>query len=472
MGAQSDIKKTVPLKTQLFWGLGGWADNYTFAVVNILFLYLYVDYFRMDPVMAGVALSIPRVFDAVTDPVIGNWSDNFRSRWGRRRPLIIIGAIGCALLLPLYWLPPMLETVKNPWYCNIPFIYITVLGCLYAAVYTLFVVPYTALGYELSDDYNERTRVLSWRMYFGLIGATATPLVYSLSVNKALFANIQTGAVTMSIIASLFILVLGMIPALLCKENPQHSQREKINFLRALQGIISNIPYLLLIAGFFIVLTCCSATGSISGLLNLYYVCRGNEELNGRLYFWIGSLSSVISIVSLILLTKISARWGKREGFIIGMIIAAIGTASYWITLTPEHPYWQLLSIGVISLALQGGWLMLDSMCSDICDYEELRNGQRCEGFISSFCGFVQKASGAFCALLGGVLLKVCGFDVDIAKTAAGLPEKVLFNMKLFYVVIPMAGFFIGILLFCFYPLTEKRCVEIRRELDLRHSRK
>ena len=189
------------MKTQLFWGLGGWADNYTFAVVNILFLYLYVDYFRMDPVMAGVALSIPRVFDAVTDPVIGNWSDNFRSRWGRRRPLIIIGAIGCALLLPLYWLRPMLEKLKNPWYCNIPFIYITVLGCLYAAVYTLFVVPYTALGYELSDDYNERTRVLSWRMYFGLIGATATPLVYSLSVNKALFPNIQTGAVTMSFIA-------------------------------------------------------------------------------------------------------------------------------------------------------------------------------------------------------------------------------------------------------------------------------
>ena len=196
MEAKNQTSNTVPLKTKIAWGLGGWADDYTFVVINILFLYLYVDYFRMDPVLAGVALFIPRVFDAITDPIIGNWSDNFRSRWGRRRPLIVAGAIGCAILLPLYWLPPMLETIKNPWYSNIPFIYVSILGCFYAAVYTLFVVPYTALGYELSEDYDERTKVLSWRMYFGLIGQTATPLVYTLSVNKDLFPNIRVGAVS------------------------------------------------------------------------------------------------------------------------------------------------------------------------------------------------------------------------------------------------------------------------------------
>ena len=365
----------VPLKTKIAWGLGGWADDYTFVVINILFLYLYVDYFRMDPVLAGIALSIPRVFDAVTDPIIGNWSDNFRSRWGRRRPLIVVGAIGCAILLPLYWLPPMLETVKNPWYSNIPFLYVSILGCLYAAVYTLFVVPYTALGYELSNDYDERTKVLSWRMYFGLIGQTATPLVYTLSVNKALFPNIRVGAVSMSIIAGLFILILGMIPAIFCKENPQNSMHEKVAFLRALKGILTNRPYLILIVGFFIILTCCSATGSISGLLNLYYVCNGDEMLNGKVYFWIGTLCAIVSIISLLVIAPLSRRWGKREGFITGMVVAAIGTGSYWVTLTPAHPYWQLISVVILSLALQGCWLMLDSMCSDVCDFEELRTG-------------------------------------------------------------------------------------------------
>jgi Na+/melibiose symporter-like transporter len=114
-------------------------------------------------------------------------------------------------------------------------------------------------------------------MYFGLVGQTLSPLAYTLSVKKSLFPNICTGAVTMSIVAGLFILVLGMLPAIICKENPRHLQHEKVNIFNSLKGILTNGPYLILIGGFFIVLSCCSATGSISGLFNLYYVCRGNE---------------------------------------------------------------------------------------------------------------------------------------------------------------------------------------------------
>ena len=470
MNSQANKINTVSLKERMAWGIGGWADGYTFVIVNSLFLYLYVDYFYMDPILAGISLAIPRIFDAITDPIIGNWSDNFRSRWGRRKPLIVVGVIGCAVFLPLYWLPPMLETVKNPWYSNIPFLYVSILGCLYAAVYTLFVVPYTALGYELSDDYNERTKVLSWRMYFGLIGQTLSPLAYTLSVKKSLFPDIRTGAVTMSIVAGLFILVLGMIPAIVCKENPKNSQHEKINIFKALSSILTNVPYLILIAGFFIVLTCCSATGSVSGLLNLYYVCRGDAELNGKIFFYIGSLYSVISIISLLLIGKISTIFGKREGFIIGMIICSLGNLSYFITLTPNYPYLQLVSLGFYSLALQGCWLMLDSMSSDICDYEELRSGHRGEGIISSFRGFIQKASGALCAVLSGVFLKLCGFDAEVAKSSEGLSELVLNNMKNAYIIIPVIGFILGIILFCFYPLTKKRCDEIRAELDKRNA--
>jgi GPH family glycoside/pentoside/hexuronide:cation symporter len=138
--------------------------------------------------------------------------------------------------------------------------------------------------------------------------------------------------------------------------------------------------------------------------------------------------------------------------------------------MTPVYPYLQLISLGVYSLALQGCWLMLDSMSSDICDYEELRSGHRGEGIISSFRGFIQKASGALCALLSGVLLKASGFDAELAKSAEGLPESVLFNMKTLYISIPLIGFALGIVLFCFYPLTKKRCLEIKTELDKRKA--
>ena len=470
MSEERSTAASVPFRTRLAWGLGGWADNYCFVIINILFLYLYVDYFGMDPVLAGIALSIPRIFDAVTDPLIGNWSDNFRSRWGRRRPLIVVGVIGCAIMLPLYWLPPMLETVKNPWYCNIPFLYISILGCFYAAFYTLFVVPYTALGLELSDDYDERTKVLAWRMYLGLIGQTFSPLVYSLSVKQSLFPNLRYGAVTMSIIAALFILIFGMLPVIFCKENPKNSQHEKIDFFHALRGILSNGPYMILVGGFFIVLTSCSISSGISGLINLYYVCGGNQELNGKLFNWIVMLNCALSFASLLVLSKLSTLFGKRAGFITGMVIAILGQSSYFVTFTPKHPFYQLISLGIVSLALQGCWLMLDSMTSDVCDYEELRTGQRGEGIISSFRGFIQKASGALCTMLGGILLKASGFDAEVAKSAAGLPENVLFNMKFLYVTIPIGGFIIGIILFSFYPLSKKRCIEIKQELDRRNA--
>ena len=125
MATQKKTVVTVPLKTRIAWGFGGLADNYMFNVYNVLFLYVYVNYFNMDPVLAGIATAIPRFFDAITDPMVGNWSDNFRSKWGRRRPLIVLGTLCCAFLLPFYWMPPFLSSVKNVWYSNGPFLFVS-----------------------------------------------------------------------------------------------------------------------------------------------------------------------------------------------------------------------------------------------------------------------------------------------------------------------------------------------------------
>ena len=116
---------------------------------------------------------------------------------------------------------------------------------------------------------------------------------------------------------------------------------------------------------------------------------------------------------------------------------------------------------------IQGSWLMLDSMLSDICDEEELRSGRRAEGIFSSVRGFIQKASGALTALVGGILLEAAGFDVKIAKTT-GLSADVLFNMKLLYIVIPVLGCLAAIAIFIFYPITKARAAATRAALDAR----
>ena len=129
----------------------------------------------------------------------------------------------------------------------------------------------------------------------------------------------------MSIIAALFILLFGMLPVIFCRENPKNSEHEKINFLRAMKMILSNGPYMILVGGFFIVLTSCSISSGISGLINLYYVCRGDQELNGTLFNWIVISSCVLSFASLFLLSGVSRSFGKKAGFITGENICIDG---------------------------------------------------------------------------------------------------------------------------------------------------
>ena len=457
----------VPLWRQIGWGCGGWADNYLFNIINVLFLFVYVDYLKMSPVIAGVALCIPRFIDAVTDPLIGNWSDNFRSRWGRRRPLIVVGAILSAILLPLYFLPAFPSTAGDPWYVNGPYWHVVILGSIYAVTYTIFVVPYTALGYELSEDYDERTRILSWRMYLGLAGQALVPWIYEISNDKTLFDNIKEGAVAVSIAGGIIIIVLGCLPALVCRENPKHQQQEPIHFFRAAARVFTNRPYLLLLVGFVVVLSCLCVVATIGTFIGLYYVCDGNDELNGKLVGWSGTITAVTCMASLFLLGWLSRRIDKKWAFITGMTVVMLSQLSYIVTLTPRHPYWMLITVFIFGLSIQGSWLMLDSMLSDICDEEELRSGRRSEGIFSSVRGFIQKASGALTTLVGGILLEASGFDAATARET-GLAPEVLFNMKLLYIVIPVVGCLAAIAIFIFYPVTKARAAATRAALDAR----
>ena len=466
----STTSHKVTWREKLGWGCGGWADNYTFNVVLILYMYIYVDYFKMDPVLVGLAVAIPRFFDAITDPILGNWSDNFRSRWGRRRPLIIAGAILCGVLLPLHWLPPMLGTVKNPWYSNGPFLFFTTMGCVYAIAYTIFIVPYTALGFELSDDYEERTHVLCWRRYLGLFGQFFTPLVYTLSVNKNLFPNIHTGAVVMSSIAGLFVIALGIMPALTCRENPSHQKQEKAPLARSLWSVLGNVPYLQQIFGLIVETVLCSAVSGAAGLLVLHYICRSDTDLNGKVQLVQGMLGAAVSVVSLLLMTRLAAKVGKRSGFIAGMLLTAFGYLTFAFTFTPRWPYLFLVSNVLVWLASQGCGLMLDSMCSDICEYEEYRTGRRVEGMLSSFRTFTAKACNAICGITCGLALKFCGYNADLVGTDEGMPETVFLKLKWLYIALPIIGCLCVIAIFLFYPLTKKRMAEIHAELERRKA--
>ena len=262
----------VTLGVKISWGVGGIADNYIMNALNTLVLPIYNIAFHMSPVLLGIALFIPRFIDAVTDPLMGNISDNTRSRWGRRRPYIFIGAVVCAIILPLLWAPPSKTNMAM-------FIYFTVMSVLYSLGYTAYVVPYTALGYELTNDYDERTRTLAWRMYLGLIAGFAMPWLYKLCLHPVFEGDAGAGARWLSVLMGILIVITGILPAVKGRENVQAAKQKKIGILIATKYTLKNRAFLILVMGYIIVIFSLFTSGTMALYVNIFYIGKGSKEI-------------------------------------------------------------------------------------------------------------------------------------------------------------------------------------------------
>jgi GPH family glycoside/pentoside/hexuronide:cation symporter len=401
----------VSLGTRIGWGFGGLADNYIMNVLNMIFLVLYVQYFKMPPMLAATALAIPRFMDAITDPLVGNISDNTRSRWGRRRPYLVWGAVLSAILLPLFWVPPG-EATATVWWQNPAFIYAVVLGTVYAITYTLFVVPYTALGYELTPDYDEKTRVLAWRMYIGLLGSLTVPWVYQLAQNDA-FASEGSGAFWVSVGCGLIIIVTGIIPALVCREREDVQKQATSPFFKSLGATMTNKPFMILLVAYIIIIVGLFSAGNLGAFVNIYYICGGNKDFGGLLVAVSGSLGAIVSYLSMFLVTAVSTRTGKKTGMFLGLALALLGVVGAWWAMDPRWPMAQLITTVVACMGLQGCWLMVSSMVADVCDEDELKTGLRREGMFGAVNGFALKAALSVTAMIGGILLTITGFNAE-----------------------------------------------------------
>ena len=399
----------VSMGTRIGWGFGGLSDNYMMGVLNAVFLVLYVQYFKMPPVLAGLALMLPRLVDAITDPLIGNLSDNTRSRWGRRRPYMVAGAILSAILLPFFWMPP--GGAENPvWWQNSAFVFVTLLGIAYAITYTLFVVPYTALGYELTSDYDEKTRVLAWRMYVGLAGSLTVPWVYKMAQNDS-FANEAVGAVWVSSAFGIIVILAGLVPVFACREREDVQKQETSPFIKSFAATMSNKAFLILLVAYVFIIVGLFSAGSLGAFLNIYYICGGNKDFGGLLMAVAGSLGAMVSYLSMFLISAVSVRTGKKTGMVLGLFLALCGIIGAWFAMDPRWPMAQLFTTVIAAMGLQGCWLMVSSMVADVCDEDELKTGLRREGMFGAVNGFAFKAALALTALIGGFLLQFSGFD-------------------------------------------------------------
>jgi len=453
----------VPILKRIAYGFGALSDNFIMNGFGTLVTPIYNIGLKMDPLLVGWAVAIPRLIDAFIDPLMGNISDNTRSRWGRRRPYLVAGATLCALLLPLIWMPPVHSQ-------NGMFAYLTLMGLAYFTCYTVYIIPYCALGFELTSDYNERTRLLAWPNYIGLLGSLAMPWLYPLALN-AMFPNEVVGARWVSVLLGLLIVISALIPFLSLREPHRGLEQPKEKLFASIKIAIQNRPFLIVMLSNLIVLLGLASMVSLGLYINIYYVYGGDKAAAAQLSAVAGSLVAGLSYVSVWMATIISTHFGKRHAVNIGLGISLVGAISFWWTFSPAMPYLQLISAALTGLGLQGCWMLFISMIGDVCEEDELKTGMRREGIYSSVGGLSRKAAVAAAAVGTGMVLKLCGFDAEVAERV-GAPHDVVMSMKNWF-VFGQAGFLLlSMVLLYFYPITRERAEETQRLLRARHANK
>lgn len=450
----------VSLSRRLAWGLGGGADSLVMNGINQLVLPIYNVGLGLDALLVGLAQTIPRFIDALFDPLLGNLSDNTRSRWGRRRPYIFAGAIGCAVCFAVLWVP------SRHWGQGTLFAFLLAASILYYLFYSIFIVPYTALGFELTSDSNERTRVLAWRVYFSLAFGLSVPWLYKLALNAAPGGNELTGMRIIGPVVGAVILLTGLAPAIFCRERVQVLKQTKIHFLRATAFTFRNRPFLALVSLNLIVKLGLYAVGPLAFYLNVYYVCGGDKSRAATLVGVGGTLMMLSGFVGLKLITWLSVPMGKRPAMVLCLLVGIFAYCSFWWAYSPLHPWAQFAPTMVIGAALNGAWLLLSSMLSDVCEEDEYETGLRREGMYSAVFSFMEKAGFASAGILTGLVLKLSGY-LDGQMPSEG----VMWNMRMLFIVGQCAGLFLGLVALVFYPLTAARMVELRAVLDERARR-
>ncbi|MBE0680151.1 MAG: MFS transporter [Bacteroidales bacterium] len=466
-------KDRVPLMQKAAFGAGHLVNNLLPGALGV-FMFFLLTAFGMDPFLAGLLGGLPRFYDAITDPIMGFISDNTKSRFGRRRPYIFIGAILSGVLFAVLWqLSPDNSQTYNFWY-------FLIFSLIYLTGNTIFSTPLIGLGYEMTSDYNERTRLMAFSQTLGQIAWMIVPWFWVLIANPNLFESQAIGVRKLSMIVGAVCIVLGIMPAIFCKgiDASKMEGRVKITYktlfsnlmdlFRGIAQVSKNIPFMRLCGATFLVFNGFQLVASFSYFIIVFYMFRGDYGLAGNWPAWFSTVSAIITAFLVIpVISAIASRVGKRNAFIISTFISIGGYLLKWWGFNPENPWLMFMPLPLMVFGIGGLFTLMMSMTADVCDLDELNNGMpRKEGTFGAIYWWMVKLGQALALVLGGLVLKLVGFDQNAAIQTA----ETITKLRIADITIPALTALLAILVMWKYDLTEKKAREIKMQLVARRG--
>lgn len=466
-------KDRVPIIEKAAFGAGHLVNNLLPGALGI-FMFFLLTAFGMDPFLAGLLGGLPRLFDAITDPIMGFISDNTKSRFGRRRPYIFVGAILSGGLFAVLWqMNPENSQMYNFWY-------FLILSLVYLIGNTIFSTPLIGLGYEMTSDYNERTRLMAFSQTVGQIAWMIVPWFWVLIANPNLFETQAIGVRRLSIIVGGICMLLGILPAIFCHgfDASHMENRKKITFstlfsnlkdlFQGIGQVFKNIPFVRLCGATFLVFNGFQMVASFSYFIIVFYMFKGDYGLAGNWPAWFSTVSAFITAFLVIpVISALANKYGKRKAFIISTFISIIGYILKWWGFNPDNPWLLFMPIPLMAFGIGGLFTLMMSMTADVCDLDELNNGMpRKEGTFGAIYWWMVKLGQALALVMGGLVLKLVGFDQNEAMQTV----ETLTRLRIADILIPALTAGLAILVMWKYDLTEEKSREIKKILESRRG--
>jgi GPH family glycoside/pentoside/hexuronide:cation symporter len=469
---KTDPKDVVPMLQKFAFGAGNLTNQLLPAALGVFMFFLVVG-FGMNPYKAGILSAIPRFMDAILDPIMGYISDNTRSRWGRRKPYIFGGAIVVGLSFILMW--QLKVPVHGNTFETYNFIYFLLMSIVFYLGYTVFAAPLIGLGYEMTPDYNERTRLMAISQFMGQIAWMIAPWFWYLISRPELFPNAPTGVRSLSFWVGGICLVMGVLPAFLCKEIDQAhlSGQSKLSFSSLVSNVkdffkdvkqtITNKPFLKLCGATFLIFNGYQIVASFSFYIVIFYLFKGNQAAAGQWPAWFGTVSALLTAFLVIpIITFMSTRIGKKNAFIVSTLISIVGYVLKWWGFSPGHPWLMFLPLPLMSFGIGGLFTLMMSMTADVCDYDELIHGMpRKEALFGAVYWWMVKLGMSLALFLGGVILSVVGFNQHVEVQSI----HTITMLRIADISVPSVAGIIAIWVMWKYDITEKKARDIRQTL-------
>ena len=436
----------IPLKTKLAFGLGASGESITVFAFSTFAFFYYNQVLGLSGTLAGLATTISLVFDAVSDPVVGAVSDRWRSRLGRRHPFMFVAAVPLGLVFFCIFSPP---SALEGWTL---FAWFTGFSVAMRLLVTLFAIPHLAFGAELSDDYLQRSVVMSYNAIFGWVGGASIFLVANLvyfaespGFDNGLLNAHAYPAFGLAASVSITVLILAcawftrdQIPRL--AKTPVDDRPPRLGEMFAeLVEVLSNRNYLMLLLGLFCLALTLGTRETIGLHMNTYYWELVPAELA---WFPLGSG------VGFVLAFALASRFHGWPGRTLLPILVAFSGASY-------------CTVAILNISVM-------SMLADIADQHELNTGLRKEGIFYSARTFFSKATSALGHMVGGIAIDVIGFPAGARPGT--VEEGVLFQLGMIDGPIAAVPALIAIVFYSRYAIDRRRHAEIQQALKARRA--